>query len=78
MPEYQPGDILLKMYQIERLLGRGAFGEVYLAIDLEQKQTKRAIKVLRQDYPGMDSHMCAEIQDRFDMEGKLGDALKHP
>jgi eukaryotic-like serine/threonine-protein kinase len=29
---HQPGDILGGKYRIERFLGAGAFGEVYLAI----------------------------------------------
>ena len=35
MPELQPNEIILNTYQVERLLGVGAFGEVYLAQHLK-------------------------------------------
>jgi serine/threonine protein kinase/Flp pilus assembly protein TadD len=34
MPMFQPGQVLLNRFRIERMLGRGGMGEVYLAMDL--------------------------------------------
>ena len=43
------GDVLKDRYRLERLLGRGGMGDVFLAYD-EQEQQYYAIKVLNQDF----------------------------
>jgi|GEM_PF-6888117 len=50
----QPHNLLLNKYRIERLLGEGAFAQVYLATHV-QLNAPRAIKVLRRDAPGVGS-----------------------
>ena len=76
MPELQPNAIILNTYQIERLLGQGAFGEVYLA-----RHTRlgvlRALKILRRDTPGMSPNILAAVRERFVVEAQLGARLKH-
>lgn len=67
-----PPGHLIGHYQIERELGRGGMGEVYLAQDL-QLNRKVAIKVLPQ-------HLTndAERVRRFQNEARAASALNHP
>src|SRR5581483_483945 len=45
LPAFRPGQILASRFQIERLLGRGGMGEVYLAMDLRIEE-RVAIKTM--------------------------------
>jgi formylglycine-generating enzyme required for sulfatase activity/tRNA A-37 threonylcarbamoyl transferase component Bud32 len=74
---YQPGDKLIEKYRIERLLGQGAFGEVYLVTHLALG-VPRAIKVLRRDAPGMGSSDYQDVESRFRLEAQLGARLNSP
>ena len=75
---YDPGYILLDKYRIEKPLGQGAFGEVYLVTHL-QLNVLRVIKVLRRDAPGMDSDIYyGPPQARFKLEAQLGARLNSP
>ncbi len=65
----RPQEVINGRYQIERLLGQGGMGKVYLADDSKVKQ-KVAIKVIHLD-PG-DSHL------RFRREFRLMSRLEHP
>jgi len=69
--------ILGGKYRIERLLGRGAFGEVYLATHLELN-VPRAVKVLHRDTPGVGSTEFGHYRGRFQLEAALGAHLDHP
>ena len=69
---YQHGDILFAKYHLERLLGRGAFGEVWLATHTSLN-TSRAIKVLRRDAPGLGSTAFTDFSGRFQLEAQLAD-----
>jgi serine/threonine protein kinase len=77
MPVYQPNDIVLNKYRIEKFIDRGAFGEVYLARHLKL-DTLRALKVMRKDAGGVDSQVFAQYQQRFELEAKLGARVNHP
>ena len=74
---YQPGDPLLEKYRIEKTLGQGAFGEVYLVTHLELS-VLRAVKVLRHDAPGLGSTLYGDAQARFKLEAQLGARLNSP
>ena len=69
--------ILNNKYRIERLLGRGAFGEVYLATH-RLLNAPVAIKVLRHDAPGVGSAEFGRFRERFLQEAQLGKRLNHP
>ncbi len=74
----QPGETLFNnKYRIERLLGQGAAGQVYLATHLEL-EVPRAIKVLRKGVEGVGSSDFADFERRFQLEARLGANLKHP
>ncbi len=74
----QPGELVLNgKYRVERLLDRGAFGEVYLVTHLALNAS-RAMKVLRRDTPGVGSTQFTEYRDRFQLEAQLGAQLDHP
>ena len=64
-------------YRLERLIGRGAFAEVYLATHL-RLQAPRALKILRRDLPGMGSTEYGDYRNRFNLEARLGAKLDHP
>ena len=76
--ELQPGQTIMNgKYRIERLLGRGAFGEVYLATHVLLKAPV-AIKVLRSNAPGIGNAQLKLYRERFVQEAKLGKGLNHP
>lgn len=77
MPTYRPGDrILNKKYVVEKLLGLGGFGEVYLCkhIDL---QVLRAIKLVHRGLPGIGSTVYEELFSRFQQEARIGASFQH-
>lgn len=74
---YSPGDLLLKKYCIEALIGQGAFATVYHATHLALN-APRALKVLRRDAPGVGSTEYADFHTRFQLEAQLGAKLDHP
>ena len=74
---YQSGEILLNKYRIERMLGHGAFGEVYLATHLALN-VPRALKMLRKDAPGLGSQEYERYHNRFQAEAALGARLNSP
>ncbi|HTH38934.1 MAG TPA: protein kinase [Pyrinomonadaceae bacterium] len=59
-------------YKVERFLGQGGMGEVYLAAD-DRLQRRVALKVLRQSVVG-----DAERLMRFEREAQSASALNHP
>jgi len=74
---YPPGEILLGKYRIEASLGHGAFGEVYRVTNLALN-VQRAVKVLRQDAPGLGSSEFSNYKARFQFEAQLGARLNSP
>ena len=73
---FSPGDILLGKYRIERLIGAGAFAEVYQATHVRLNKVY-ALKVLRRDGPGLGSSEYGRWVERFRQEAMLGAKLKN-
>lgn len=67
-----PRPTRLASYEVERLLGRGGMGEVYLAEDLRLKR-KVALKVLSEPLAAN-----ASFRDRFLTESELAASIDHP
>ena len=76
MGVFEVGETLFDKYRLERLLGQGAFGEVYLVTHLKLN-APRALKVLRKDAPGMGSTIYNSGKERFFLEAQLGARLKN-
>ncbi len=74
---YSSDTILLDKYRIEKTLGEGAFGEVYLVMNLGLN-VRRAIKVLRTDLPGWGARDYEQARARFRLEAHLGAQLSNP
>jgi len=73
----KPGQLILNgSYRIEKELGHGAFGEVYLATYLPL-DILRAIKVVQKGR-GLGSTEFELYRDRFRVEARLGASLHHP
>jgi predicted Ser/Thr protein kinase len=69
------GDLLAGKYRIERMLGRGGMGEVYLAENTALGR-KVAIKVVRAD--AGDAGPDSELLARFRGEARAAAAIGHP
>lgn len=77
MPIYQPDQIILnRKYKVERQIGVGAFGEVYLVTHLDLG-VQRAVKVVHRAMPGFGSTRFEEAFDRFRQEAQIGARLKN-
>jgi serine/threonine protein kinase len=74
---FAENDIILKNYRIEKSIGQGAFGEVYLATHLGLNGL-RAIKVLHRHETGVGSTEYEEYRDRFRQESQLMEWFRHP
>ena len=74
---FQIGEILLDKYRIEARLGGGAFGDVYRVRHLAL-QVPRALKVLRQDAPGVGKSDYKSVAERFHLEAQIGARLNNP
>jgi len=77
MGRFAENDIVLKNYRIEKSIGQGAFGEVFLATHIELNG-KRAIKVLLRDDIGVGSSDYQDYKNRFRQESQLMEWFSHP
>src|SRR5690606_37243703 len=70
--QLSPGDLVADRFRIIRMLGRGGYGEVYLA---EQTSVGRqvALKVLHQA-----NGLEARVAERFDLEARQTCKLRSP
>ena len=74
-----PGSQLLaNRYFIERRLGRGAMGQVYLARDENLGTRKVAVKTVRQDLLNSDDLQEGEAISRFEREARSAASIHHP
>ncbi len=74
---FPSGEVLLGKYRIDRLIGAGAFAEVYQATHLKLN-APYALKVLRRDESGLGSSEYGLWVERFQQEAMLGTKLKSP
>jgi len=74
---FADNEIILKNYRIEKSIGQGAFGEVYLATHLGLNGL-RAMKVLLRDEIGMGSSDYDEYRNRFRQESQLMEWFNNP
>ena len=70
MPSVCGGDVLKNRYRIERLLGQGGMGAVYLAADLPLDETPCAVKE--------NADTSKEAQRQFKAEAVILARLSHP
>jgi serine/threonine protein kinase len=74
-----PGPTLLAgRYLIEKRLGRGAMGQVYLARDENLGTRKVAVKTVRQDFLNSESLQEGEAIARFEREARSAASIRHP
>lgn len=74
-----PGtQLLAKRYMLEKRLGRGAMGQVYLARDENLGTRKVAVKTVRQDLLNSDDLQEGEAIVRFEREARSAASINHP
>jgi tetratricopeptide (TPR) repeat protein/tRNA A-37 threonylcarbamoyl transferase component Bud32 len=77
--EFPPGTVLKDRYVVERTLGRGGMGQVYLAHDRVLTRPT-AVKVIRPRDPQLRNRSIAEdnLRSAFLEEARIGANLTHP
>lgn len=71
-----PGTTLLsRRYRLEKRIGRGAMGQVYLARDENLAKRRIAVKTFR---PDVLSDKDFELMDRFEREARRAASIRHP
>lgn len=74
-----PGpQIIAERYLLEKRLGRGAMGQVYLARDTKFAAKKLAVKTVRQDILSSDDLQEGEAIARFEREAQAAASVQHP
>ncbi len=72
------GQLLAGRYLLERRLGRGAMGQVYLARDKKFETRRVAVKTVRQDILNSDDLQEGEAITRFEREAQAAASIQHP
>lgn len=72
------GQLLAERYFLEKRLGRGAMGQVYLAADTKFATRKVAVKTVRQDVLNSDDLAEGEAIARFEREAQAAASILHP
>lgn len=74
-----PGNLLLATrYYLEKRLGRGAMGQVYLARDENLGTRRVAVKTVRPDLLNSEDLQDGEAIARFEREAKSAASINHP
>lgn len=74
-----PGPVLLSSrYLLEKRLGRGAMGQVYLARDQNLVTRKVAVKTVRPDILSDENLLEGEAIARFEREARAAASIQHP
>jgi serine/threonine-protein kinase len=72
------GQILAERYRLEKRVGKGAMGQVYLASDTKFASRKVAVKTVRQDILNSDDLQEGEAIARFEREAQAAASIQHP
>jgi eukaryotic-like serine/threonine-protein kinase len=72
------GQLLASRYYLEKQLGKGAMGQVYLAKDKKFEARKVAVKTVRQDLLNSEDLQEGEAIARFDREAQSAASIQHP
>ena len=72
------GQLLANRYFLERRLGRGAMGQVYLARDENLGTRRVAVKTVRQDILNSENLQEGEAIARFEREARSAASISHP
>ena len=72
------GQLLAERYFLEKQLGKGAMGQVYLATDRKFKARKVAVKTVRQDLLNSEDLQEGEAIARFGREAESAASIQHP
>jgi serine/threonine protein kinase len=74
-----PGGLLLSnRYLLEKRLGRGAMGQVYLARDENLVTRRVAVKTVRPDFLNNEEMQEGEAIARFEREARTAASIRHP
>lgn len=63
LPDFEVGDLVVGRYHVERLLGHGGMGSVYLVQDIQRNTAPLALKYV--DKKGLDSVAIDQLRDEF-------------
>jgi len=72
------GQLLADRYRLEKRIGKGAMGQVYLASDTKFASRKVAVKTVRQDILSSDNLQEGEAIARFEREAQSAASIQHP
>ena len=72
------GQLLANRYFLEKQLGKGAMGQVYLAADKKFEARKVAVKTVRQDLLSSEDLQEGEAIARFEREAQSAASIQHP
>src|SRR5688500_15232569 len=74
-----PGDqVLAGRYRLEKRIGKGAMGQVYLASDTKFASRKVAVKTVRQDILSSEKLQEGDAIARFEREAQAAASIQHP
>ncbi|MBD0325813.1 MAG: protein kinase [Pyrinomonadaceae bacterium] len=72
------GPLLNSRYLLEKRLGRGAMGQVYLARDQNLVTRRVAVKTVRPDFLNNEEMQEGEAIARFEREARTAASIRHP
>lgn len=72
------GQLIASRYWLEKRLGKGAMGQVYLARDKKFDTRRVAVKTVRQDVLNSDDLQEGEAIARFEREAQAAASIQHP
>jgi eukaryotic-like serine/threonine-protein kinase len=72
------GPLLSSRYLLEKRLGRGAMGQVYLARDENLVTRRVAVKTVRPDFLNNEEMQEGEAIARFEREARTAASIRHP